>query len=530
MQQPQMAPWIGPNYKLQGNSMASREAINCFLQSGEGKAKYGELLIGTPGTALLSDLETIVETSEASCRGLHLTGSSPYAGGNLYWVYGSKLGYTYKDELTGDLVNVSLYDIGLDTKRVSIADNGFSVVVATGQSMYTVDIFTDVVEDITSSLPFTEPLQVKFLLGRLYAITGDSSIVANDDLGDAIKSNLIWYSELADAKTWDGLSYTPADLSSDPITAIDARQGDLWAFGTRTYQIFTTTADPDQPLAYTSGSGTYIGVGAPDTVATIGNNIFWLGSNASGRNMIFQGAGNGSSRISDHGVEDALERLADLAGSAYGFSYQDGGNQFYCVTIPSGNFQFEGSTEFSHGETHTYNTLTGQWHRSVSREPLTGEIQAWQPLFSAFAWGKIVVGNLLWPALMELRNDTYTDYDPTTPDKRKPLLRRYMGPVMFTNLQTFICHEFTWDILQGQAPLNGLSSDPKAQLEVSYDGGNTFGSLIPASLQQTGHYSGILKWIGLGASRAFSFRVTITEDMQFQAGQPYTRYEVSRLP
>lgn len=530
MQQPQMAPWVGSNYKLQGNSMASREAINCFLQSGEGKAKYDALLIGTPGTALLSDLEPIVGTQEASCRGLHLTGSSPYDGGNLYWVYGSKLGYTYKEELTGDLKNVELYDVGLDNKRVSIADNGFSVVVATGQSMYVVDIFTDVVEDITTELPFTNPLQVKFLLGRLYAICGDPSILANDDLGDAIKSNLIWYSELADAKAWDGLSYIPADLSSDPITAIDVRQGDLWALGTRTYQIFATTADPDEPLAYVSGSGTTIGVGAPDTVATIGDNIFWLGSNASGRNMIFRGAGYNSVRISDHSVEDALERLSDLANSAYGFTYQDGGHQFYCVTIPSGSYEFEGSTEFSYGETYTFNTLTGQWHRCASRKPLTGELEAWQPLFSAFAWGKIVVGNLLWSSLMELRNDTYTDYDPTTADKKKPILRRYAGPQMFNNLQTFICHEFTWDILQGQAPLNGLSSEPMAQLEVSYDGGNTFGSLIPAKLQQTGHYAGVLKWIGLGASRSFVFRVTITEDMQFMAGQARTRHSMSVLP
>jgi len=518
MQQPQMAPWVGPNYKLQGNSMASREAINCFLQSGEGKAKYDALLIGTAGTALLSDLTDLV------------VDGVPYAGGNLYWVYGSKLGYTYKEELTGDLISVSLYDIGLDSKRVSIADNGFNVVVATGQAMYTVDIFTDAVEDITGNLPFTLPLQVKFLFGRLYAISGDPAIVQNDELEDAIKSNVLWYSDLAKADSWGGLSYVPADLSSDPITAIDVRQGDLWVFGTRTYQIFTTTGDKDEPLAYASGSGTNIGVGAPDTVATIGNNIFWLGSNASGRNMIFKGAGNGSARISDHSVEDALERLGDLAGSAYGFSYQDGGNQFYCVTIPSGSYEFEGSTEFSEGETHSFNTLTGQWHRSASREPLTGTIQAWQPLFSAFAWGKIVVGNLLWPALMELRNDTYTDYDPTTDDKKKPIFRQYAGPMMFNNLQTFTCHEFTWDVLQGHAPLNGLSANPEAQLEVSYDGGNTFGSLIPAMLQTTGHYAGVLKWIGLGTSRSFVFRVTFTNDMQFMAGQARTRHTMSTLP
>jgi hypothetical protein len=530
MQQPEMAPWVGSSYTLAGNSMASREALNCYLQSGEGKAKYSALLIGTPGTVLLTDLSDLVGSEEASCRGLHLTGASPYEGGNLYWVYGSKLGYTYKDELTGNLVNVVLYDIGLDTKRCSFADNGFSVVVTTGQAMYVVDIFTDAVEDVTSSLPFTLPLEVAFLFGRIYAISGDPTPTTGGGLPDAIKSNLIWYSELADAKTWDGLSYVPADLNSDPVTSIEVRQGDLWALGTRSYQIFTTTQDADEPLAYVSGSGTYIGTDAPDTVASIGDNIFWLGSNASGRNMVFMGAGYNSTRISDHGVETALDRYKDLTSSAYGFAYQEAGHQFYNITIPSGNYQFEGSERTTDGITLTYDALTGEWANRASREPKTGNLQAWQPLFSAFAWGKIVVGNLLWSAIMELRNDTYTDYDPTTADKRKPILRRYAGPQMYNNLQSFICHEFQWDLVQGQAPLNGLSSEPTAQLEVSYDGGNTFGSMIPARLQSTGRYAGVLKWIGLGLSRSFVFRVTITEDMQFMAGQARTRHTMSSLP
>lgn len=530
MQEAQMAPWIGPNYTLQGNSMASRQAINCFMQSGEGKAKYEALLIGTPGTTLLSDLEEYLVDGVGSCRGLHLTGASPYVGGNLYWAYGSKVGYTYKDQY-GELISVVLADIGLDTKRVSFADNGFDVVLATGSAMFSIDIFTDKVVDITSELPFTQPLQVKFLLGRLYAITADPSITSSATLGDAIKNNLIWYSDLANSKGWDALSYIPADLSSDPITAIEVRQGDLWAYGTRTYQIFTTTANPDEPLAYTSGSGTSIGVGAPDTVATIGNNIFWLGSNASGRNMIFKGAGNGSVRISDHSVEDALEKLADLTPFAYGFTYQDGGNQFYCITIPRGDYVFQGGTITSRGVTHSYNTLTGEWHISASRDPNKGFVEAWEPLFSAFAWGKIVVGNLVSPVLMELRNDTYTDYDHNAIDKKKPIIRQYAGPQMFNNLQNFVCHEFNWDILQGIAPLTGPSADAEAVLEVSYDGGNTYpGGKIPAKLQKTGNYAGVLKWIGLGASRTFVFRVTITENMQFMAGQARVRYSMSSLP
>jgi len=142
-----------------------------------------------------------------------------------------------------------------------------------------------------------------------------------------------------------------------------------------------------------------------------------------------------------------------------------------------------------------------------------------------------VVGNLISPVLMELRNDIYTDYDHNTVDKKKPIIRQYAGPQMFNNLQNFVCHEFNWDILQGIAPLTGPSADAEAVLEVSYDGGNTYpGGKIPAKLQKTGNYAGVLKWIGLGASRTFVFRVTITENMQFMAGQARVRYSMSSLP
>jgi len=83
-----MIPYIGPTYSLQGNSMASREAINVYLQSGEGLAKYANLLIGTPGSQSIIDLVSLIGEDNKNCRGLWLTSSSPYVGGNLYWCFG----------------------------------------------------------------------------------------------------------------------------------------------------------------------------------------------------------------------------------------------------------------------------------------------------------------------------------------------------------------------------------------------------------------------------------------------------------
>jgi hypothetical protein len=528
-QQPQLNDWLGGTYSLQGNSMACREAINCYLQSGEGGAKYQQLLIGSPGSKLLIDLEPLVG-ADAGCRGLWLTSASPYESGNLYWVYGSKLGYSWLDEVSGELKSKVLYDLGLSTNRVSMCDNGFDLVIATGTEMLCVNIFTDVVTDITASLPFELPLQVVYLMGRVYAISGDPSTTATSSLQQVVKSNLIWYSELSDARTWEGLSYVAADLTADPITAIAVRQGDIWAYGARSYQIFTTQENAEAPLAYAPGSGTYVGINAPYTASSIGETVFWLGSNASGRNVVFRGVGFNSTRVSTHGIESYLTRLGVLTTEAYGYAYQESGHLFYCLTIPAGFYEFEGSQEYSPGVTLVFDTLTEQWHQRASRDPKTGVLGAWQPLFSVYAFGRVVVGNLVNPVIMDLRNDVYTEYDPNTPTKTKPILRRYQGPIFYDNLQSFILDEFQADVITGHGPLNGLSANPTAQLQISYDSGNTWGSISTCSLQRVGNYAGRARWVRLGSGRNLVVRLTITEDLQFTMGAARLRTRVSRNP
>lgn len=532
--------WLGSTYTLYGNSLGSRECINAYLQSGEGEAKYSEIIIGTPGTEALVELTDEGLEQNLPCRALWLAGAAPNKGSNLYWVFGNKLGYTYKNDF-GDFVSTVLYDIGLDASPVSITDNGFNVVVATGTQMLVVDIFTggngkyvaDRVYDITSDLPFSNPLEVVYLKGRVYAIASPT-VGGVNSLDSAVKSNVIWYSELpgdaGGAKVWDGLSFVGADLSSDPVTSITVCQGDIWAHGPRSSQIFISTPDADAPLQYSSGSASEIGTNAPQTVSSIGSDIFWLGSNASGRNIVFVGKGYNAVRISTHAIESSLDVLNELTDYAYAFSYTESGHTFYVLSVPPGTYTFQGSSKYSHGITFCYDTLTRKWHRRSSRNPKTGALEAYQPKYSVFAWGKILTGNSLWSTIMELRNDVYTDYDPTTTDDKKPMTRIYQGPVLFKNMQEFILDEFKWDVLTGFAPLNGLSEDPVAQIFISQDGGNTFEFMGKESLAKVGEYARQVRFVGLGASRAMVIRIVITEDIPFQAGQAVLRTRVSRQP
>lgn len=532
--------WLGSTYTLQGNSLASRECINAYLQSGEDEAKYSKLIIGTPGTEALVELTDIGLEQNLPCRALWLAGAAPNKGSNLYWVFGNALGYTFKNDL-GEFKSKILYDIGLGTTPVSITDNGFNVVVATGTQMIVVDIFTggngkyvaDRVEDITSTLPFSNPIEVVYLKGRVFAISSPT-VGGTNSLDAAVKSNAIWYSELpgdaGGAKVWDGLSFVGADLSSDPVTSMTVTQGNIWVHGPRTSQIFLSTSSADAPLQYASGSGTDIGTNAPNSVSSIGANIFWLGSNASGRNIVFIGSGYNAKRISTHAIESSLDKLNELTESAYAFSYTESGHTFYVLTVPPGNYTFEGTTKYSNGITFCYDILTDRWHRRASRNPKTGELEAYQVKYSAFAWGKILTGNSLWSTLMELRNDVYVDYDPTSDEGKKAITRIYQGPVYFEGMQEFILDEFKWDIVTGHGPQNGLSANPVAQIFISRDGGNTFEYEGEESLAKVGEYARQVKFTGLGAGRAVVVRIVITEDLQFMAGPASLRTRVSRKP
>ncbi len=131
---------------------------------------------------------------------------------------------------------------------------------------------------------------------------------------------------------------------------------------------------------------------------------------------------------------------------------------------------------------------------------------------------------------MELRNDIYTDFDPNTPTQTKPILRRFQGPVFYDNLQLFILDEFQADIITGHGPLNGLSSNPQAQLQISYDSGNTWGNIIQCPLQRVGNYAGRVRWVRLGSGRNLVVRFQMAEDLQFTMGAARLRTRLSRNP
>lgn len=512
----QMTDFLGPFYELAGIQMGSREAVNVFLQSGEGLAKYAQIARGTQGTAKLQSI--IGPTSTSPCRGLYLS-SNGANGSSLYWVFGTKLGRTWKDS-TGAYQQKVIVDIGLANPRVSMTDNGGKLCLVDGLKMWIVDLYTDVATDITSTLPFQYPKSVVYLKSRFYAISGDSS-TTTQGLAQVVKSNLIWWSELGiqNSAIWGAANFVACEVSADAVTQIAIRQGDLWAMGEQTYQVFGTTDNPDLPIAYAGGSASSIGCKAQYSVVSFGDTIFFVGSNAQGKGIVYQGQGYNVERVSNHGIEQKISEAGIYIDSAIAFAFQDQGHTFYALTIPSG-------ADYD-GITLVYDTATRTWHTRASRDPQMGTLKPWNPLFCSYAFGKTIVGSLDGPVLMDLSFDYNTEYY-LPMDAQIPIYRMIQGPVMHQDLKLVQYIDAQLDMVVGNAQQTGWSRNPVGILQWSDDGGRTFSSALPCNIPLRGEYSGRVRWIGLGSARARVFRFTMTEDLPFMAGGLRCSVEVSQ--
>ena len=85
---------------------------------------------------------------------------------------------------------------------------------------------------------------------------------------------------------------------------------------------------------------------------------------------------------------------------------------------------------------------------------------------------------------------------------------------MFTSdNRPFVLEELALECNVGCCP--DYKQRPEVLLEVSKDGGNTFGNTRSASFGLTGEYSHRVRWHALGMNRLAVVRITFSEPMDF---------------
>ena len=298
-----------------------------------------------------------------------------------------------------------------------------------------------------------------------------------------------------DGFIWDALDYYTAEGSPDNLISIGKLNNELWLFGGKTTEIWYDTGDTFNGQFKRVNQGFIdIGIDAPWSVATSGNTIFWLGGSSQGHGIVWQSQTYIPQRISTHAIEYIIGKLTRTV-DAVAFCYQQEGHFFYQITFPSDEL------------TLVYDMKTKMWHKRGYYYKETGDIGRHRAQCHAFWNGKNYVGDYANAKLYELDLDTFTD--------NGEIIRMVrVGPHIHKDRKRLFFHEFELDIERGVGLTTGQGSNPKIMLQMSDDGGRTWGNEIEMNMGKIGEYKMRAHKHHLGHSRDRVFKVSITDPVK----------------
>jgi hypothetical protein len=386
-----------------------------------------------------------------------------------------------------------------------MSDNGTQLFIACNPDGFIYNADTGVFQQITDE-DFPGAVTVGYL---------DGYFVFNEP-----NSQRIWVTSLLDGLSVDPLDFASAEGAPDQLVSLIVDHREAWLFGTNSVEVWYDAGLADFPLTRIQGAYNEIGCAAPYSVAKLDNGLFWLGSDARGRGIVYRSNGYTGVRVSTHAVEWHIQQYGSLS-DAIGYTYQQDGHAFYVLIFPTAD------------TTWVYDVSTGAWHERAgfSNGAFVRHRSNCQMSFA----DEIVVGDYANGNLYAFDLDVYADNGST-----QKWLRSWRAlPTGANNLKRTVQHSLQLDCetgvgLNGIDPLDPLTvllteggdellaeddtpllltyptvqgADPQVMLRWSDDGGHTWSNEHWKSLGRIGKYGYRTIWRRLGMTVKLRDRV-----------------------
>lgn len=284
--------------------------------------------------------------------------------------------------------------------------------------------------------------------------------------------------------------YFNTESSSDNINALYAVGPTLYVYGPKTVEIWQRGSGEFEDWIRTSYTAqNSFGLEAPYSVASSGSVVYFVASGAQYGKAVMMVTGTAFKKISEDWLEHKL--LQESTESAYGFCYSIADHNFYVLQLNN------------IGETWVYDTLDGGWHQRTSRNKTSGVESQWRA--GAVAYFNEKFYTFTNDGCICLFDGNYWKED--YPDGSSlPMIRHRQTAVIVDNLRNFMLEEIAIECNVGS--WEDYELKPMLLLEVSKDGGNTFGNVRSSSLGRTGDYSHRVRFYNLGMCRKCVLRLT----------------------
>lgn len=457
-------PLFGTGIKALSDIVTRQRRINVYYHIREDKDRSDIVLLGTPGSIYGGVVP------ESPIRGWRVVNNSVYivAGSGLYRidpVIGiSKLGY---------LSTVSRY--------VSLSDNSIQVLIATGGTGYIYTIATSTLTAISDAHYPSGCTSVDFLNQRFIAAKPST--------------REFYVSAALDGLTWSSLSlpiYGTKENNSDYLSSVFVLNGNLILFGTQSMEFWQDVGTTPLPFQRVNGATQQWGLAAVLSKALVGNTMMFLGSNLNNGLQVIKLNGYQPIRVSTSDIEDIISGFTTY-DDAVALTYMTEGHIMYQLTFPTENRSF------------LYDDNTGVWFEVQTG--LAETARHYAQLGISFNTKNYfcdeTTGNIYY-----FDKDTYTDNGQTI--KRQVTTRHIRNQ---GNMLTFA--EIFLDFETGIGLNSGQGSNPQIVVNISRDGGRTFGFDRWVPMGKLGEYWSRVVLRRLGSARDFVMKITVTDPVKF---------------
>ncbi len=317
-------------------------------------------------------------------------------------------------------------------------------------------------------------------------------------------------SGLNDPTTWSALDFDTKEANSDPVMAVFAAYEILIVFGSQTIELWQDSPNAATGSAFQRLPGGGVienGLASPWAVSKMDGTVVWLGSDARGQYVAWQLRGTVPVRISSHAIENTWS-LYDVAGAS-SYSYVENGHFFWVIHFPIPD------------KTWVYDSSIGPqigWHERASVDSsnnLHADIGRYHGFFPEIGHcvGDYQTGNLYLQSMQFLQENC------------TGIPRIRISPHIATGLNWNYFNEYVLHFLCGFVPPSGAGSAPVCNLEISNDGGITYGSLLPQNIGGTGQYKWDVRWRRMGRTRNRVIRWTMNEPIDMVLVDLYAAVE-----
>lgn len=291
------------------------------------------------------------------------------------------------------------------------------------------------------------------------------------------------------AITFNASYFANKDAFSDQLVGVMESKEELWLLGQETTEIWYDAGGQYFPFQRLVGTMLQVGCKAVGSIARFSSDaqdgLIWFGRSDRGENIVVRTQGFQAQVVTTPAVSNAISQYP-VTDDAIGYTYQDGGHEFYVLIFPTADrtwvFDTTVPLEYAWTQRLSYDPYAAQFHRHRSN------------CFMDFANMRIV-GDYQNGSLYQLTRKAYTDAgSPILARRRAPYVwdGGARGRVFMASLQI--------EFAPGQGTSSGLGQNPVANLRISHDG-TTFGQQWSAPMGAIGQFKTRTMWRRLAFGR-----------------------------